>query len=69
MRATRLPKPEPKIVARYKEYAITKGVTNGLFYGFYKDTFLGHSKVMSHVVSLISLREGEGFDINKMEVM
>jgi len=69
MRATRLPRPEPKIVARYKEYAISQAITSGIYYGFYKDQFLGHSKVMSNVVSLISLREGEGFDINKMEIL
>lgn len=66
----RLKKPEPKIVARYgKDYAITQGVNNGVFYGFYRDKFLGHNMAMSYVISLISIREGINFDINKVEIL
>ena len=57
---------EPRIVATYYDYAITQGVTNGMFYVFYKDTFVGHDAVYANAVSLISLREGQSFDINKV---
>lgn len=60
-------RPEPNIVARYEDYCITQGVTNGMFYVFYKDTFVGHDPIYANAVSLISLREGQGFDINKVE--
>jgi len=61
---------EPKIVARYGEdYTITQGVTNEIYYGFYKDTFLGHNEALSYVISLISIREGTEFDINKVEIL
>ncbi|MDP3290639.1 MAG: hypothetical protein Q8M43_01255 [Sulfuricurvum sp.] len=65
-----LQRPEPKIVARYgKDYAITQGVTNGMYYGFYKKEFLGHNEALSYVISLISIRESVQFDINKVEVL
>lgn len=60
-------KKEPRIVAKYGEYTITQGVNNGVFYVFERDTFVGHSAVYSNAVSLISLREGQGFDINRVE--
>ena len=65
-----LQRPQPKIVARYgKDYAITKGVTNGMYYGFYRDKFIGHNKALSYVISLVSIREGTEFDINKVEIL
>jgi hypothetical protein len=65
-----LQRPEPKIVARYgKDYAITQGVTNGMYYGFHQDTFLGHNEALSYVISLVSIREGTEFDINKVEIL
>jgi hypothetical protein len=64
------PIPPPKIVARYgKDYVITQGVNNGVFYGFYRDKFLGHNIAMSYVISLISIQEGQNFDINKVEIL
>lgn len=70
MRQTKLQKPVPKIVARYgKDYAITQGVNSGVYYGFYKREFLGHNAQLSYVISLISIREGAGFDINKVEIL
>ncbi|GEM_PF-1801943 len=65
-----LQRPEPKIVARYgKDYAITQGVINGMYYGFYRDEFLGHNEALSYVISLVSIREGAEFDINKVEIL
>lgn len=58
---------EPRIVAKYNEYAIAQGVTNGMFYVFYKDTFVGMDAVYADAVSLISLREGQGFDIANVD--
>lgn len=63
-------KPEPKVVARYgSDYEITQGVTNGMHYGFYNNEFLGHNEQLSYVISLISIREGQNFDINKVEIL
>lgn len=58
---------QPKIVARYNEYVITQGVTNGMFYVFSKDIFVGLHAVFANAVSLISLREGQRFDINNIK--
>lgn len=70
MKRKRLPKPLPKIVARYgKDYAITQGVNSGVYYGFHKREFLGHNAQLSYVISLISIREGAEFDINKVEIL
>jgi hypothetical protein len=60
---------EPKVVAKYKEYEITQGINNKIFYGFHKKEFIGQGVLMSEVVNTISLLEGEGFDINKVKVL
>ncbi|MDD2267489.1 hypothetical protein [Sulfuricurvum sp.] len=58
----------PKVVARYKDYEITKSETLGMYYGFQGSQHIGHNEQLSQVISIISLREGEGFDINKVEI-
>lgn len=58
----------PIIIARYGEdYTITQGITHGLFYVFHRDIYIGMDSVYANAVSLISLRHGEGFDINKVQ--
>lgn len=66
----KLKKNEPKIVAQYgSDYTITQGVTNGMNYGFHDNEFIGHNEQLSYVISLISIREGQNFDINKVEIL
>lgn len=63
----RLQRPEPKIVARYNDYEVTHGVTHGMYYVCKGKDYVGHKPVYANAISLISLREGQGFDINKVE--
>lgn len=62
-------KQDPKIVARYKDYEIMQGASNGIYYGLQEKRFVGHNEQLSFVISLISIEEGAAFDINKVEIL
>ncbi|HZF69383.1 hypothetical protein [Sulfuricurvum sp.] len=63
------PNNEPKIVARYKDYEITKSDATGMFYGLQGTGYIGHNESLSFVISLISVEEGAAFDINKVGIL
>lgn len=58
---------KPKIVARSGSYTITQGVTNGMYYVFERDTFVGMDKTLDGAIDIIALREGMYFERDKVE--
>lgn len=59
---------QPHIVARYDQYAITHGVTHGMYYAFHADTFIGMEKTLDEAIDIIALREGMYFERERVEV-
>lgn len=68
MRAVRKVQSAPSVVARYGYYTISKGTREGHFYVFLNDIYIGMSNEYDDAVSLIALREGDGFDPDRVEV-
>jgi len=64
-----LERSKPRFIARYNDYTITQGTTNGTFYVWLEDMFVGMDSVLANAISLISLREGQAFDIEAVEMV